>query len=202
MTSTNRGLNRLILAMSGLLLLTAGTTAALVAGLPGARSLWESAAAALVTEAERVVSATQLGATGVSWVWVALLALLVLLITVLLAFIIRQGQGRTRTLFNTVPTDHGRTRIDAAFAEQALEQSLAGHTDFFDVHASTYRVNGASMLRVSVTARRGASPRDVINDIETSVEGLDGVFGRELPVLLHIGGGLRSRLAAHSPLTR
>lgn len=202
MTSTNRTLNRLLLALTGVLLLIGGSAAALVAIVPAALQAWRQAADARITDIEALVSATPAAATGVSWVWFALLALLALLIGVLVAFIVRQGRGRTATLVNTPKTDHGHTQIDASFAEQALAQSLAGQSDFLGLHTSTYHVNGASMLKVSVLARRGTAPRDVIDVVHQSVRGLDRVLGAEIPVLLHIGGGFRSRLAGPTQLRR
>ncbi|TFD47816.1 hypothetical protein E3T55_14780 [Cryobacterium frigoriphilum] len=202
MTTTNRALNRLLLAFSGLLLLLAGSSATLVASVPAALQLWRSGAAFAIVETETLLSAIPVAATGDSWAGVAVVALMAALIGALVAFTVRQGRGRTRTLVNTPQTDQGRTRIDAAFAEQALEQSLAGQSDFLGLHTSTYRVNGASMLKVSVVARRGTAPRDVIDAVHQSVRGLDRVLGTEIPVLLHIGGGFRSRLAGPTHIRR
>lgn len=200
MTATNRALNRLLLFCVGVLLLLAGLCAALIGSLASALDLWRPVATTAVTTTERMLSASPLAGTGISWAWFVLLALLTVVVLALVVFVVRQGRGRTTRLLSTAPTEHGHTLVDAAFAEQALEHSLVGHSDFLGVNASTYRVKGASMLRVSVTARRGAAPRDVIDAVEASVRGLDGVLGREIPVFLQIGGGLRSRLAGATRL--
>ncbi|MFC5930560.1 hypothetical protein D6T64_16825 [Cryobacterium melibiosiphilum] len=195
MTSTNRGLNRLLLAFSGILLLATGTAAALVAIIPEAPDRWREFAGAVVTRTEVMLSATPLAASGVSWMWLVLLVVIALLVVGLGRFIVRQGRGSTSHLLDATPTDHGQTRVDAAFAEQALEQALAGQAEFLGVHASTYRVNGASMLRVGITTRRGAAPLAVISTVEKAVRGLDHTLGTEIPVLVQIGGGFRSRIA-------
>ena len=95
-----------------------------------------------------------------------------------------------------------RAGSSAARAEQAREQSLIGQSNFLGLYTSTFRVNGASILKVSVRARGGMAPRDVIDTVYQSVRGLDQILGAEIPVLLHIGHGFRTRRAGPTQLRR
>ena len=179
-TSTNRTLNRILLAFSAVLLL--GSGAAIVASVPAVLHMWRQGAAIAIAEIETLLSATPV-AGGVSWAPLASLALVAVLVWVLLIFVARQVCGRTETLVNTPLTSQGRTRIDAAFAEEALEQSLAGQSDLLGLYTSTYRANGASMLRVAVRARRGTAQHRVTSSIPFTnpFEGSTGCSAMKAP---------------------
>lgn len=180
-TSTNRTLNRILLAFSAVLLLL-GSGAAIVASVPAVLHMWRQGAAIAIAEIETLLSATPV-AGGVSWAPLASLALVAVLVWVLLIFVARQVRGRTETLVNTPLTSQGRTRIDAAFAEEALEQSLAGQSDLLGLYTSTYRANGASMLRVAVLARRGTAQHRVTSSIPFTnpFEGSTGCSAMKAP---------------------
>jgi hypothetical protein len=95
MNSTNRALNRVGIALLGLVLLVVGAAVAVAALIPEWLDRWMSASATADSSASDFLQSTELGG-GESWLLLALPALCVLLIVLLVVFIFRQGLGRTR----------------------------------------------------------------------------------------------------------
>ncbi|PPG00403.1 hypothetical protein C5E06_18875, partial [Pseudoclavibacter sp. RFBI5] len=111
MNSTNRGLNRLLIVATGLLLLIVGAAAALGAWLPGAKDTWTPISETVNTQVGSWLQQTPFPGTGFSWLMIAVVAVLVVGIILLLAFSLRQGQGRTGTLIHDRSSDTGRTVV-------------------------------------------------------------------------------------------
>lgn len=193
MNNTNRALNRAFVLLCGLLLLAVGAAAAAVALIPAVRDGWQDAASAVDETVTTWLRQTPLADTGVSWIMPALLVVLVLVVILLAVFVLRQGHGRTGTAL-TAPTEHGTTIIDATVAEHAVQNSLADRPEFIASHVSTYRVRRAAVLKVSVTCRRGVSPKDAASIVEEDLLALDELLGHELPALIRISGGFRARV--------
>ena len=193
MNSTNRGLNRAVIALVGLVLMAAGTIAVLIGLVPAVRDGWRSGAPGVFGTVTGWLRSTPLSDTGSSWLWVALIAVLVLAIILLLAFVLRQGHGRTGQLLNDSPTEHGTTVIDARVAEQAMQGALDERSELVSSHVSASTVRGRTVLDIKATARRGVSPKDVTTMVEESLRALDALIGREIPALLQISGGFRAR---------
>jgi hypothetical protein len=191
--STNRGANRLLIVFCGLLLLVVGTVTAAAVVVPVVRDDWRSAAGQVMSQASTWLKQTPLGDTGLSWIMPAILALLVVVIIVLTVFIARQGHGRTDIAVTEPTSEHGRTIIDATAVEQAVQDALTGRPELVASHVSTYDVRRTPVLKVSVTCRRGVSPKDVAMIVEGKLRALDELVGRELPALIQISGGFRSR---------
>ncbi len=184
MNSTNRGANRLLIFACGLLLLAAGSAAAATVLIPTVRDGWRDA----VGQVEPGVSAW-LGSAGTSWLAVVVLALLVVAAIV---FIARIGRGRSRIAVSE-PGEHGSITIDAAVPERAIQDALAQQPELVAVQVSTHNVRRVLALKVSVTCRRGVSPKDAASIVEGRLRALDELLGRELPALILIGGGFRAR---------
>ncbi|MCY1693010.1 hypothetical protein [Curtobacterium sp. SL109] len=195
MNTTNRGLNRAIIFIIGLLLLIIGAATIVLAVVPSVTSAWKSNAPTVSKNVDGAFAAAPLLTTGASWLAVAALALLLLLVILLLVFIIRQGNGHTSELFSDQTTEHGSTIVKSTVAKDALEQALADRDDIVAANVSTYDVNGTNVLKVSATARRGVSPKDVANTIESALTALDLLLGFQVPALIQISGGLRARAA-------
>ncbi|MFB2557391.1 hypothetical protein [Herbiconiux liangxiaofengii] len=194
MNSTNRALNRLLLLVVGLLLVAVGAAAATAVLLPAVRDAWTSAADPVRSQVESWLQSTPLGTTGVSWIMPAVLVLIVLAVILLLAFSFRQGRGRTGTVVEEPVGDHDRTVVASKVAEQALEDALSARPEFVASHVSTYRVKRTPTLKVSVTCRRGVSPKDASDIVESTLRALDALLGRELSALVQISGGFRARV--------
>lgn len=195
MNNTNRALNRILVAVIGLLALLIGAGLVAVGTVPAVRDGYQSIAPALHEDLTSWMGALPLFDTGLSWYWVFLVALLVVIIVLLLVLIFRQGHGQEQTLVEEDPTPAGRTIIDAVVAEQSIQDALDGHPELLASRVSTYSVHRTPVLKVSVTCRRGVSPRDVTQMIENTLTAFDAVFGREIPALIQISGGFRARLA-------
>ncbi|RKR76092.1 hypothetical protein [Frondihabitans australicus] len=200
MTSSNRFLNRLFLAVVGIVTLAVGAALVLVA-LPGvaagrdAVSTWSDAQATAL----RDTPLTGVGSlTGSSLPWLlAILCLVVIVVAVLAAA--TRGRGRTdRILESESPA--GGIVIGARFAETALEDALSGRRDIAGVNVAAYRLRGSAALKVKVRLAAGAEPGPVVDATSGAVTGLDRVLGggAHVPVLLEVVGASAIRPGADS----
>lgn len=200
MNNTNRALNRLLIFFSGLLLVAVGGAATAVALVPAIRDWWTDATTSVSTQVTTWLRQTPLSDTGVSWIMPAILALLVIAVSLLIMFIARQGHGQTSIAVNEPTSENGTTIIDSTVAEHALQDALASRPEFIASHVSTYRVRRTPVLKVSVTCRRGVSPKDAATIVEDNLLAFDELLGRKLPALTQISGGFRSRLTKSTRL--
>lgn len=200
MTSTNRALNRLLVIVIGLVLIAAGAALAVGTVLPDVQSTVSGAA----SDAKQPVSDALSG--GQTWIlWIVALAAL-LLIVLLAWFALRQGHGRTGTLVRlesgrgaSTPTG-GALVIDAKVAEQLLEDALGDDPAIVSVDVTAFEVQHSTTLRVTAVARRGVSPVAVRRTVDEAVTRLDAVLGTQVPVVIQITGGLRSKMSGETRL--
>ena len=195
MNSTNRALNRTFVTVIGVLTLLAGAALIAIVAVPRVRSEYRDTAPAIHGDITGWFKSTPLPGTGTSWGWILILALLVLIVVLLLILVFRQGRGHHDVLLNEHTTTTGATIIDAAVAEQAIRNELDDRPEFVASRVSTYLVRGTSVLKISVTCRRGVSPRDVVTTIEGTLAALDALLGQQIPALIQISGGFRARLS-------
>lgn len=200
MNSTNRVANRLLILISGLVLLVVGGAAAAAVLIAPVRDGWKAVTQPVTAQVSAWLQQTPLGDTGVSWIMPAVLVLLVLAVILLVVFIVRHGRGHTSTAVTEPTSEHGTTIVQSAVAEQALEQAIAARPEFVASHVSTYRVRRTAVLKISVTCRRGVSPKDAASIVEDAVLALDALLGRRLPALVQISGGFRSRVTSTTRL--
>ena len=167
MTRTNRLLNRVFLALVGLVLIAAaawiGNRAYPLLEIP---ALPETLSADLL------------------WIIVAACALLIVLS---IAWIVTRGRGRQQTVLR-VGGDDGSVAIDARVASDLISEDLKSVNDVSSVSATAFRVGREPALEVRVDARRGADLRTVITSVTGSIDELDAVFEKRIPVLLHVRG--------------
>lgn len=197
MNNTNRPLNRLLIGVAGVVLLAVGAAAVLLALVDTVRQAWSEVAPGVIDTITGWFEQTPLGDS--SWLWLVVAALCLLAIILLLVFIFRQGHGRTATLIERTSPE-GSSVVAAGVAEQALEAALAKRSELVSSNVSTFLVRGRPVLKVAATARRGVSPRDVADLVEGYVRAFDRLLGEEIPVLIHLGGGFRTRTTAVSRL--
>ncbi|SEE84506.1 hypothetical protein SAMN04489740_2759 [Arthrobacter alpinus] len=197
MNGTNRGLNRALLAVFGLVLALAGA-AALVAGTNrGFAQRWTFAGTTIWARIQERLDAARIPGTDTSWWTVALLALLILIAVLSVCWIASQGTGRSNQLARQ-DSDAGSTRVDTAVAAQAIKAALAENTQVLSTSVQSWKTRGTAGrtgLKISVQARKGASPAEVSAAIEQLVDGLDELLGIQLPVLVRIKAGTRSKFA-------
>ncbi|MHA7179961.1 hypothetical protein ACX80J_07565 [Arthrobacter sp. MDB2-24] len=225
MNTTPRLLNRLVLAVIGLLLLAAGAAGLSVLTLPAVAAWWGSTAPRVGGGIDRVRRATTLEGQSDTWLWLALAAALLVLIVLLALWIAAQGRGRTG-LFASVDwragsssggrdargrgtggrdTGDGGTAgsvvITAAAVEQALKAALLERTDLAGASVSTWEVRGVPGLRVRVFPRKGVPPYATAAEVSRLVEALDVVTGYRTPVLISIRSGARVRFTRAERVT-
>ncbi|MBK4348209.1 hypothetical protein [Lacisediminihabitans changchengi] len=168
MTRSNRILNRVILAVLGLVLIAA---AAYVAGGSG-------------------LGLPNIPKPSVGVLW-AIVGGAVVVIVLSLIWILSRGRGRIRHLIEAESAD-GSVTIDALLVADLVGDALADQPDVVAVSSTGFRMRRRSVLSLRVTARRGADLARVIRAVDTAVEQLDGVLEQQLPVLLHVTGAVRA----------
>lgn len=201
MNTTNRALNRTFLLVVGILLLAAGAAAIALAVIPGWAKAWKSFSATLGDTVGTALKNTAFSGTEHSWILFLVPVAALILVILFLAFILRQGRGRSHALLGAHDKSLGGSSapegvvIDATVAEKLIGDALAEGTDLLASAVSTYRIRGGVALKITASPRRGMSPHDVQRSVEQTVTAWDGLLGRELPVLVHINGGLRTKVA-------
>ena len=222
MNNTNRAANRTLVLITGLVLLALGATAIAVATVPAFASIFTDAARGVRASISSLLVATPLAnpliapadgssAEVHSWLWMALIAALAVVVVLLLMFIFRQGHGHTRRLVardgsagsgssSDAPVVAGGVTIDSAVAEQSLAAALAERPEIVSSRVSTYLVRKEPVLKIAATARRGVSPRELSETIERLVRSFDAALGEEIPVVVQISGGFRTRLSQSTRL--
>lgn len=198
MNGTPRGINRFLLSIFGLILLALGLGLVVVVAVPAAASWWHAYAGAQVDWLAEYADSSRLLLTNESWIWLAAAALALVLIIVMITWIGNQGKGRADTLLErhgTADNDGaaGSVRLSCTVAEQALKNALLQRGDLHGVSVTSYDFRGETTLKVRVLPKQGVAPHAVARDFVELVAALDELLGVEVPVLLSIGAGARSR---------
>lgn len=197
MNSTPTLLNRILLTLLGLALLVVGAFLILLATVPAAAEGWQAWSARAWSGINGAFNATRPPGRSESWLWIVVAIALLLLIGLMVAWIAQQGKGRTSLL--AVEYDPGEVpgdvRIGGGVAEQALKQALANRPDLAAVTVATYDVQGTPALRVRVLPRQGVAPHLLALELDALLAALETVVGKELPVLIHIASGARTRFS-------
>ncbi|MFI5084324.1 MAG: hypothetical protein ACHP7K_00170 [Actinomycetales bacterium] len=197
MNQTPRALNRVLLALVGLLFLAAGILLLALVAVPAAADAWRRWAGGADRSLRDLFARTSLAATGTSWIWIAVCAVLVVLVICMVAWVAAQGRGRANILVEADEDDDGgapgRVVVSGTVAEHALKAALAERTDLVGATVSTYDIGGRPALKIRVLPRQGVAPHAVAADVAELVDALESVLGRGLPVLVSIGVGARTR---------
>lgn len=199
MNSTNRGLNRLLLALFGLITGAVGVSLSLASFWPAARDQWGSATSAAVEWGVTAHERTLLGGTPpASGLLIAGLALMVVLVVAFTTVIVRLGGGASSAVIRDEGADgsQGAVTITQQFIAEAVTGGLQGCDDVLAVRAEGRNVRGTRLLHVSVTPRKHTSPKQIADTVTTVLENLNTLTGSSLRSLVTIRSGLRSRLAA------
>lgn len=200
MNSTNRGLNRAVLLLLGIVLLLAGALTLAVAIVPDVRDAWTSTAPGVLAALAAWFGSAPIPGSSVTWWLIAVIAVLVLVIIALVAFIFRQGRGHTGRLITDAPNANGKTIVEARVAEDLLRESLDHRPELVALRVTTYSVRGTAALKVSATVRRGVSPTLVTDVVEDALDDLAKLLGRPIPASIHVGGGFRAGVAKSTRL--
>src|SRR5688500_5610795 len=197
MNSTPRLLNRILIGILGLLLLTVGILLMLLASVPAVGSWWQAWSGGVRDGANQLFDGTRFPGRQESWLWIVLALFLVLLIGLMVAWVAQQGKGRSGLLLAAedpggVPGD---VRIGGGVAEQSLKSALAERPDLAGATVTTYDVRGQPALKIRLHPRPGVAPHLLAADASELVAALDEVVGQKTPVLVHIAVGARTRFS-------
>lgn len=195
MNNTNRFANRFLLLVVGLITLALGVLAVGLATSTMLADMWDEIAPNVLAIIENWLQATPTWQTGPSWIIIGVLAALILAIIGLTVFIFRQGRGRTDRLIVTKNENDGITIIETPVAADLLRDALARQPEIITSHVSAYIVSRTPVLNVTVSCRRGASPRKVNDIINEYLDRLSTVIGTEIPALVQIRAGFRTQFA-------
>lgn len=197
MNRTNRGLNRLVLFLVGVLALAAGVAAVVVTAWPAAADLWIGGAETARTWLEETSAQTAITEEAVSWVTLGALAIVLILIVLLIVVLTRIGGGRSQTLLRSTGAQNalGRVTVRETFVSDALAHSLGQRDEILFSRVSAADVHGEPVLHVSVTPRQNTSPQRVVEDLDRLLDNLAALTGRDVPTYISLHSGLRARLA-------
>ncbi|SDH59812.1 Asp23/Gls24 family envelope stress response protein [Agrococcus jejuensis] len=194
MTTTNRGWNRIVLVLLGIVWLGAG------AGLL-ARQLWpdqvvQAWEAAPQAAADGWASLTaQLGLevgaldpTALSTV--ALVAATVLVLVWAIVHAATRGRGRTH---DAVEQDD--VVIDAGAVEDVYRHALGAHPDVLHVKVTSWRHRGANAWRASVDVRDHARLDEVADRAAAAATATRQRIGIDAPVVVHLTSSIRASVS-------
>lgn len=195
MNSTPALLNRILLTVLGLLLLGSGLLLVLLATVPAVAPWWHSWSAAAWAGITELFSSTRFPGGPESWLWIVMALALLALMGLMVAWIAQQGKGRSNLLAAEYDPGEapGDVRIGGGVAEQTLKQALEGRPDLAGATITTYSVKGSPALKVRLLPRQGVAPHLLAAEVSELIRALESVVGKEIPVLIHIGAGARTR---------
>ena len=196
MNATHRGLNRTVIFLIAVVLLAAGAATLLTGSWSTAKQYWLdwSATAGQFIDDQLQATRIQFAGLDLSWIWIALLAVMLLLVILLIAWISSQGGGRTGVLDRRQSAE-GDLILHNDIAASSLKDALADDPRVLSTSVSTWRGKRGSSpagLKVSIQARKGASPRELADSVEHLVRGLDSLLGKKPALLISIETGVRT----------
>ena len=208
MNATPRTLNRVLILLAGLVLLSVGVLLVLLAAVPAVATWWRAWASQAAPAVGRLFEGARVPGTSVSWLWIGAMVVTVLIALLMVWWLAEQGRGR-RDLVAATPPDGGAgpdgsfadgevpgtVSIAASAIEQALRSGLAERKDVLGTSVAAVGFQGRTALRVKVVARQGADPGALAAEAERLVASLELVMGIRTPVLVHIASGARARLS-------
>lgn len=197
MRSTPRGLNRVLLALVGLVLLAVGALVT-VTGFSAAVSRgWLVVGEQLWDGLTGLVRSAPTPGGDVSWISVAVLVVLIAAVILMLIWIFSQGGGRTNQVAIAFHDGDlpGHTRIRTSLVADAVEQALEHEDQVLSAQVSTWKAGRADGLNLRLQVRKGARLGDTLGTARDLVTGLDLLTGTRAPVLIRISSGARARLS-------
>ncbi|MEH0111249.1 hypothetical protein V6N00_16165 [Tersicoccus sp. MR15.9] len=197
MRRTPRGLNRVLLALVGLVLVAVGLLVAVVGFSADASQRWLVVAHQSWDGLVGLVRSAPIPGGQASWVSLIVLVLLVAAMIFMLVWIFSQGGGRTNQMAigfhdGDLP---GRTRIRTSLVADAVEQAVEHDEQVLSSQVSSWRVGHGDGLNIRLQVRKGVWLSDTLRTARDLVTGLDRLTGTRVPVLIRISSGARARLS-------
>lgn len=183
MTRSNRVLNRIVLALLGVVLVAAGLVALFSsargplrdAGVP---TSWSDGLEAPLAAASRL--------TPTTWALWATAAVALVVVVLAAVWAASRGRGGTSVVVREHADAAGVT-VNVALVRALLERAVPSDGDIASVHADAFEARGgARLVRVTVGVRRDG---DAVAARERVVAGLAEVerqLGRTVPTLVHL----------------
>ena len=200
MNNTNRAMNRSFLALAGVVFAGAGILVAAAGLNADVRAGWTTIAGTALTAWQRLRETAPSPEPLGSWWALAVPAVLLLGAIITIFWLSRQGGGRTRTAARQDDAELGDTAVEVSYLAAAVEAALEGNRAVVGSSLTAWRRRGSkdtarTSLRLTLQARRGASPREVADVAEELVSAIDALLGHRNDVLVRIGTGTRTKLA-------
>ncbi|MFD4420239.1 hypothetical protein ACFWN7_01895 [Agromyces sp. NPDC058484] len=197
MNNTNRAANRIILLLVGIVFLALGGAAIILIVWPAAAEYWTGAGEAAENWIDQALETTKIGLGALSWIGLAVLALILLLIVLLIVALTGIGGRRSRTVLRSTGQENplGRVTVQEAFASDALQHSLGTRDEILFASVTANNVKKRPVMHVSVTPRQNTSPRHVMEDIDHLVSNLATLTGKNVPTFVSMHSGIRAKLA-------
>lgn len=201
MNATNRLVNRLLLFVTGAILLAAGGLALAAGVLAGGDAPpWLRRPASVMSAAVETAATWTWQIPGVGPVSTVVLltaAAAVLLVIALIAFLATRRRGRAKAVLE-VDGAGGRTTVDRNVAEEVLTDPLIRRPDVLSARAAAYRVGRKHAVALAITVRPGAPLGAIVAATEKAVREWDHLLGARIPILVHLSDR-RWRDAFRSP---
>lgn len=197
-----RALNRSLLFLLGLLGIAAGLGMLLVNYKESARQ--QFAAVTKQIEAgyndlydRSLVAIPGLPIQNYSWLSIAWVAIIVILVLFLLAWCFAQGGGRVRELnlfgkHADTEDDHGEIVARLNFVDDLVQDALLDDQWIADVKTTAWSVKKQPGLSISVVAYKGADLKHLKEMIDQAIARVDSVLGNTVPVAVHLTTNWRS----------
>ncbi|WP_233121227.1 hypothetical protein [Tersicoccus sp. Bi-70] len=183
--------------MIGLLAMALGAVAMAGALVPAIAQQWSALSNAASTWVEDTLPTAPVGSTSTSWWTLGLIVVLLVVALLCLRWMIAQGGGRASTVTErTTPTDQhgwgGTTAVTARFAEDVLKTAFKEDPQILSDAVGARRTRRHTGLKVSLQAKKGASPASITQSANRALAELDAALGVQVPVLVRIRTGLRT----------
>lgn len=197
MNRTNRALNRIVLFISGALFFAVGAILVTILVWPVGAGYWAQAIEAGKNWLDEVIPATTIGESSNSWVTMAGLALLVILMILLVVALGRVDGHRSRTVLCSTGAPHplGRITVHESFVSDAIKDCLNQHDEILSSTVTANNVRKTQVMHVSVTPRQNTSPAQLLADVDLLTTNLTTLTGQNVATYISIHSGLRAKLA-------
>jgi len=194
MTTTNRGWNRIVLVLLGIVWLAGG-------GVLVARQIWPDQTVAAWEAAPQAVAdgwdalAAQLGLSVGSLdpaaVWgVVLIAAAAIVLVWAIVHAATRGKGRTSDA-----VDQDDVVVEAGAVEDMYRRALGTHPDVLHVKVTAWQHRGANAWRASVDVRDHARLDEVADRAAQAATTTRERIGIDAPVVVHLTSSIRASVS-------
>lgn len=181
MTTTNRGFNRVLLFLIGLISIIVGV----VIGAGVLQPVRDALQQYVTLPTKVTVPDTAL------WIIAGVCAVIIVLALII---VFTRGGGGTSVAVRERSGDDQVT-VNVALVRDVIDHELAGVHDIVGSKVDTYLVKKTRAARIKVHVRRGGDAVTVLDAVDHALATLDRTLGRQIPVLVHLTGGTRTALA-------